>query len=69
MPEVNGASGGVAISPVRHSDRDALLAWRNDPSAYCWYLVAAPVTEEAHDAWLPGGSHANPMPVGRGPRR
>lgn len=54
MPEPAEASLGVVMRPVRIDDRDALLAWRNDPSAYRWYLVAAPVTEEAHDAWLLG---------------
>lgn len=54
MPEIDGASGGLVVRPVRLSDRDTLLAWRNDPTAYCWYLVAAPVTQEAHDAWLSG---------------
>jgi RimJ/RimL family protein N-acetyltransferase len=42
----------VVVRPVALDDRDALLAWRNDPTAFRWYRTAAPVSDADHDAWL-----------------
>ncbi len=52
MPDADDSRTGVHVRPARLEDRDVLLAWRNDPSAYQWYREAAPVDGEAHDAWL-----------------
>jgi RimJ/RimL family protein N-acetyltransferase len=42
----------VRVRPAGLEDRDVLLAWRNDPTAYQWYRDATPVDGAAHDAWL-----------------
>ncbi len=63
MPDLDGPApvvppgearvrSGERVRPARLEDRDILLAWRNDPSAYQWYREAAPVDDDAHDAWL-----------------
>lgn len=52
MPDQGGAAEGIMIRPVERTDRDVLLAWRNDPSAHRYYEHPHPVSPENHDRWL-----------------
>lgn len=48
MPEPHTWS----IRPATGADCDALLAWRNDPTDFQWYLEASAVRADEHRAWL-----------------
>lgn len=41
-----------SIRPLAAADGAALLAWRNDPSAYRWFRDSRPLTDSEHDAWM-----------------
>lgn len=43
---------GHLIRAATHADSEALLAWRNDPTAYEWYSDPRAVNPDEHDRWL-----------------
>ncbi len=44
--------GPLTLSPATDDDRDALLAWRNDPETREASVSTAPVSEDDHAKWL-----------------
>ena len=42
----------IKLRPATLSDARLLFDWRNDPSTYCQFRIAEPVTWAEHHAWL-----------------
>lgn len=42
----------IVIRPLAETDAAALLAWRNDPTAYRWFRDARPLSDDEHKRWM-----------------